>query len=215
MSCFQVTCQNYFPVFVATLMLNPFAWCCLNTNLYITSGLWANQHNSIIHQINTHKQLRDSLSERICWLMKPCSVSSPWNGDNRVIILMWRKFPLPSCALAWIYTHLLLYNNTVFMSNDSVSWAWQRPEGGPGGTDSNTLLLSHTQALMHIVTPHTHLKHTHCLSTPFSLYCTHTHTICVDLLKSVSECAWGSHPSHVPKRVAKFGEPSPSYHLTF
>lgn len=118
-----------------------------------------------------------------------------------LIIQMWRKFLLPSCELWPEYTHLLLDNNTVFMSNDSVGWAWRRPEGGPAGTDSNTLLLSHTSALMHIVTPHIHLQHTHCLSPPhLSLLHTHTHTICVALLKSVSECAWGSHPSHVPKK---------------
>lgn len=196
------------------VMLQPFALCCLNSFL-IMSGLCVSQHILLfIRGINVNSCR--SVWVSVCWFMKPCCVSS-WNRENRVIIQDVEEVPASlMCALAWIYTHLLLDNNTVFMSNDSVGWAWRRPEGGPAGTDSNTLLLSHTSALMHIVTPHTRLQHTHCLSPPhLSLLHTHSHNLCRPTKICQRVCMGFTSFTRAKERVAKFGEHSPSCRLTF
>lgn len=198
------------------VMLQPFALCCLNSTLCIMSGLCVRRHNIIIHQRNTCKQLQECLSEcmliyeaLLCAFFMKSRQSSDYTDVEEVPASLM-------CALAWIYTHLLLDNNTVFMSNDSVGWAWRRPEGGPAGTDSNTLLLSHTSALMHILTPHTHLQRTHCLSPPhLSLLHTHSHNLCRPTKICQRVCMGFTSFTCAKERVAKFGAYSPSCRLTF
>ncbi len=219
MSCFQVTCKTCFPVFDATLMLNPFALCCLNTSLCITSGLCVNQHNIIIHQSNTHKQLRESLSERICWLMKPFSVSSPWNGNNRVIIQMWRKFPLPSYVLWPGYTLIfcLIIILSLWVTTLSAEPDGDLREDLRGQTQTHCCCHTHEHTYAHDYshTPHTFKAHTLFVTSFLSLLHTHSHNLCRPTKICQRVCMGFTSFTRAKERVAKFGDQSPSCHLTF